>query len=837
MKRCALLLPVVLLNLAAPGCGGMFASTVRQNIESTNETARLCGGMLPIPRAGGADQPDIYVVDLGHDFARRVRAYLGDIRVLFTTDVLPDPAKVDALTASLEAAQIDALRKATDAFTQSLGTIETSASTVADCIQKGLTEARDKAPDDHTSRYTSTLKTLRTRIQSCGQEAVRLLEGVNELDAAYIRFEHAAAAARGELMAQKGNGQQLEVLRDLTARVRTFQAWMSRSRGFVDGLAGSDATRALGALAERELGGVSKIAFDSIRTSIRQVDRQLQNLDAQVYGGITLFSAYASPEVTPMVKAIGCTVGCQVSETLSKMDVSPESIVAEACAALRTNQGDDDELAILGGILPHLYTGMVRGLSQRCDDDQPASAQPAAPAAPTSVAGMSRPPTRTGAHAGSAGAGLADLARPPALPDVPQQRAKPANGAASKEATRTAPAEAPRVDDEARRKEIAEFQKTSAGATMLSEWTAQLVFQQAHGLDAASEPTRLAALRNAHAEAILRAPPVEPSEKSALVGRVKEDERIATIVNVIAQAIVLRGPIDVHVDGAGVGADIQPLVDKMASLQDMLNKRDRLYQSGQDLAALCGLLSVDPLLQDPDVTVARCSDDRATAERPFNIATISADMKYPDGEWDVATAASDISARLDEKIKHLAGSRQAPAAPEAPINLLNQLQSAPLAKGKRMAVLRERARQLVEHMKEAAGNQELTLRVRGFASAKELTCAKMAAQLQLSDLPECKPDVGGPCYAVKWKMDGTLEQFEISLGNGAAVHTCTPKNENATLSALRAWAMRDYIERLADSSPRAPWDVKLAPGAFNMGHGKAQMQRVLIQVLPSRGRE
>lgn len=379
---------IALVGAAAPGCGSLLGDTVKGQLESVSETMELCRDILPEPgneSAGGKSDVGGALLDQDH-LERRLRAYLGDVQSL--TDEPMDKAfdthqeRLDALAKQdgpAGAAAVDLLRAAKD-FGATLGEIARRAQQMAQLLASG-------APGGGSSHDK-----LAKIIFENAQNARELKKAVMLLMDRYQTLETSATRLREALERRGDVGPDRQHLQRLLGRARAHYQWMVASLPILDSLAAGQPRRLFGALAVREIGGLSRLALNAVQAAIRNLDRQLQRVDEQAYGALTLFSIATAPDVDPIIEAAFCQASQQIAGVLRRMSVEPRALAVEACASLASTGAREDEL-LLSGKYHSFLRGLVKGAAPEPCGGKAAPSSPPSPAPPDDWAHFQRSAT------------------------------------------------------------------------------------------------------------------------------------------------------------------------------------------------------------------------------------------------------------------------------------------------------------------------------------------------------------------------------------------------------------------------------------------------------------
>jgi hypothetical protein len=755
VSRAVVAFTFVLAPLAVPGCSNLLQRTVQQNVTNAAETARLCRGIQPAPFAdGGTD--DTRLVDLSHDVRLRVATELGDMRTLFEApekQILPEAgpsatgewkADVDGVRASFETAHHSAFALASCVFG--------NGGFVAPSLQSGTYE----------QRYDLALQSLQKAASAttCTGLGTKLFADIEAAQASAQKFEMLRATILARDTNQSG-AESKEVVLAATGRVRAYLHILRGARTIAAAIRDRDVARFLSTVASREIGGVSRVAFRMIRSSLRSLDRQLQTVDGKLSGAISSYMLVSGAELQPVLRATGCEMGCTIGEILRRMDVSPEGVLAEACAAATGEEAGRDDLVILGGALPALYAGMIKGFVLQCEQED------AGRAPPKNVA------TLTSADAGTGSSTTASV------------QAKGPETTMSKDVFADAPSPAA-------------FARTGAGISLLAEYEARLRYETAHAAEPPADDPLFERRREAFVRALLTEPvTIGASDPGALAAS------IATLAHELEQKRETAGG-----GGGGTGSDLTPLFARLGDLQAAIARKEQLSAVGQDLAALCGLIGLDGALHVPGPPAkpttfdATCSET-ASAERPYNVATIGLNMSFPEGRWNLVGALAPPGT----------GTVASPLKPNA----------------ERLAHLSEDITVSVD------GVEPMTMTIYGFSSEKPYACSKLREELMENAIPTCARDPALPVAADAGAPNpdvcvfGPANAFSVAVER--ASRACkTDVDGNAILSALRAYSTAQLMR---GSLPKK-WEIRIAENAFRVGGGNAGMQRVVLQMRPKR---
>jgi hypothetical protein len=805
------------------GCQSTMTRTVQQSVTLAADTARMCRPILPgaestidptsVEQSGVA----LGAIDLLNLEVRFDGRFDPDGMLFNTGD------KVLAPNADNPFTKLNGLEESFAGF------VKTAKETrdEARALGKKLFASVDAvAASGRSEGQKETLIKVGRQLNDAREDAKVLTEKLAELGQYYEAFERSLAEWRID-PAARANQRQLEAV----TKVRAYHQVVTQMLPTLEAASAGHVRAMLSAMAQRELGLASRVAFRMVLAAIKGVDRQLAAVDERLSGGLGAYLFIADADIAdadlkPILRATGCELGCSLGSALLQLGVSPEAVTAEACSSLYSTDAQIDHLKVLGTLVPDLYAGLVDGVQQACDGKKGADG-------------------KTGVSVASHSAASNQAA-------VTSLRAEWTAALAFERINAPGP---PRIDDgaaERRERHTRWWMMSASAATSLEAPQVVPAPLPVPAPSAAAPPT------------VPPAPTRGAPKNLSMAELAGSIDHLASAVRARTMNISNQPPPSQQ----GPSEEHRELMLRLAEVQKALASREQLYTVGQDMAALCAIASADGVLQRGAKFTARCPPQNANSEHAYNVATVVITAEFPEGEWDVGpyaplpnkTDSPPLSLTKPPNKKTEPSLFAFAELPEESVPLWRLMTVTPpdtspdkwdlnvwrddlkktgaagpvypaLVKYERMRELEVPLTHLAEVLNSTVHGAGMVVTVYGFASAKKYSCTKLATQILASRLrtKTCDKKETESCYELK--VDANGPQVTIKADGRRESRTCADSNANSMLSAARSWSVVSLLRTTLD---RDRWTVQMARDPFQNGTGTENMQTIVLQIRPGR---
>ncbi|KYF75346.1 hypothetical protein BE18_49215 [Sorangium cellulosum] len=644
-------------------------------------------------------------------------------------------------------------------------------------------ESRDAREKDYKSAVDRLLKEL----EACA--APRSTGTPGRCFTAIVELPRLEGQARGELRALEAAASNARVafvaptdghlLDSMVGRYRQHVSFLANGAAAAQMLSAGKRTEFLELLAQREGRLAARFAFRGLRSALTDLNYRLDRLDDKLYGAITVGSLFGGSAVNDLLEEGIAKAGEAGADLLSKLRISPESVLQEACSALLLNPVPDRGLLQMDA----LYTGIVKGLGKRASGTKPLNTvQTAQVRADTAAPGAEH-----GARS--------QPVSPPASP----------------------------------------FQLGLLHAAAVTEWTMELSHQVAHGAEANPPPMRLSEeAQMAFYEELLRRPDLlraalEPeyppaSNAGETVGEGATESRADShaidmrIASEVTMAVLVRleARSTASIDTTGLARQIEaiaemqmPILESNKDVIEAIERTQGTFLDAQTVNAMCSVLHENPMIRARGIR-AWCVD--RTIGNAIGAIELSGASKnrglFATGKFRLSSDSGMPSSERDQ------------------VDDLNGVLEYIASTLDRVAKERPQLR--------------FSVRVEGFASSAKLPCTALADVARIASVPTCTSG-SRTCFGPNGQLRIDDQDIKWPGSGRDACGAAAPDDGNAALALLRAWTVAEKLRNVlcgpgkpcsrrdSGSKPSDKWQVDpeltLVPG-----RGSEENQTVRIYV-------